>query len=99
MDSQRAFATRSATSAKAENRPTRWLEWMLVIVAEVLFFQVIPDAWPRLKTGVDSIFAPASSFLWELVDVRQWSPMGTAIRLTVILLFLVGLKAWKDRKI
>jgi hypothetical protein len=89
----------SVATEPLAKRPVRWLELLFVIVAETLFFQVVPDAWPRFKYGVEVIFGPIADFLWAIVDIRQWSLMGTAIRLTVILLFLAGLKAWKDRKI
>jgi hypothetical protein len=86
------------TNAVAK-RPVRWLELLLVIVAEMLFFQLVPDAWPRLKHGIEAVVEPVAGFLGAIVDVRQWTVTGTAIRLVIVLLFLVGLKAWKDRAI
>lgn len=77
-----------------------WLEWLLVVAGQAFYFQAFPDAWPRLGSAFVAClrpFVPVVHFLWAMVDVRQWSLIGAAIRLAVILVFLVGLKAWKDR--
>ncbi len=93
-------ASIAATRKSIANRRFPWLEWLLVVAGQAFYFQAFPDAWPRLGSAFVAwlrLLAPVVHFLWAIVDVRQWSLMGTAVRLAVILVFLVGLKAWKDQ--
>ncbi len=84
----------AATSENVAKRRFLRIEWLLLLAGQCLFFQAFPVAWTRLLDLIQCV----SVAIWSVLDVRNWNIVGDIAGLTVVLVVLVALKAWKDRR-
>lgn len=84
------------TAARREEIAKRrfpWLEWLLLLAGQGLFFQVFPSTWTRLMAVIEQTV----NSICAILDVRNWNAFGDIIGLAVVLGVLLLLKNWKDR--
>jgi hypothetical protein len=91
MEKNRAVPAANDPASTATRFP--WLEWVLLLAGQAMFFQAFPVTWDRFQ----SIAGRAIRSTMFFIDMRHWNLAGYLGVMTVVLAILLGLKVWKDR--
>jgi hypothetical protein len=76
------------------------LQWPLVLIGQVFFFQGFPGTWTRFAATIRGFMAAIGSVLhaiWHVVDIRNWNFVGYIVFLSILLVVLVVIKVLKER--